>query len=319
MSTKYRFIPFIALLSASLLLVGCDGDPEDDDDIIDLDEIVDFSLDNFTELTTSEDLEGVWVAYGTGTFSRDDGGDAKYGDQAALVYFVVKASGSGYEYANCFDTGTLEGDYDRGGYEPLTVSSNTVIFDSVNDDVDDDDDNIDDKLSDEDDFSNTGTLSGFSEINSTFTFDDGDSREVNTFRMIKVSSTITDLIGVADFYVSDGSGGDDDQLSCLAQWGGSYDTTEGLYQVVKYDASFDDAQTPFTTADYDSDDDDTEKEFSSISYKHGGVSVSGNTESDDEINVFLYPNFLAFASTKNGSTTDYSGTLTVNHADLVGR
>ena len=324
MSTKYRFIPLITLLATSLLLAGCDGDPEDDDDIIDLDDIVDiaeFDIDNYTALTTSTDLAGVWVAAGTGTFARDEGGDAKYGDQVALIYFTVTGSDDDYEYANCFDTGTLEQSYDRGGYEPLTIGTgNTVTFESILDGVDDDDDGNDDKLSEEDDdYKNTGTLTAFNEINSVFTFNDGDSLETNTFKMYKVSDDASAFIGTGVF-TETGELDSNGNLTCFAQWVGSYDTTEGLYQVERFDASFDGSEHPFTTSNYDSDEEDTEKQYSSISY---GSSTSAKAQEDDEgdgisVSYLSFLNMLTF-SFEESSSVDHQGALTVTHTDLINR
>ena len=321
MSKKYRFIPFLALLSASLLLAGCDGDPENDDDIIDLDDIVDieeFDISNYDELTTSTDLKGVWVAAGTGTFSRDEGGDAKYGDQVALIYFVIQGSSSaGYEYANCFDTGILEGGFDRGGYEDLSVDGTSIVFTSLDDDVDDDEDGNDDMLSEDDDYSNEGTLTGFSAISSVFTFDDGDSVETNTFEMIKVSDDISTFIGTTK-YAETNETTVPDELACFAQWVGSYDTTEGLYQVERYDASLNESIYPFTTSNYDSDEEDTEKQYSSISY---GSSTSATAQEDDEgdgINASYFLNSLRF-NFEDSSSVEYAGELEVTHADLIGR
>ncbi len=318
MSKKYRFIPLLALLSTSLLLAGCDGDPENDDDIIDLDDIVDieeFDISNYTKLTTSTDLTGLWVAAGTGTFERDDGGDAKYGDQVALIYFVVKGSDGDYEYANCFDTGTLEQSYNRGGFEPLTIGTgNTVTFDSSREDSDGDEE----LLSNEDDYSTTtGTLTDSNEINSVFTFNDGDSIETNTFKMIKVSELTDFNFGTTKFSKTDSSPSED-QLTCFAQWVGSYDTTEGLYQVERYDASLNVSTTPFTTSNYDSDDEDTEKQFTSISYED----VSARAQEDDDgdgINAHYYDlvsHYLAFNF--ESSSVDYEGNLTITHAALTG-
>lgn len=317
MSKKYRFIPLLALLSASLLLTGCDGDPEDDDDIIDLDDIVDieaFDTSNYTKLTTSTDLTGLWVAAGTGTFARDKGGDAKYGDQVALIYFVVKGSDGNYEYANCFDTGTLEQSYNRGGFEPLTIGTgNTVTFDSARDDDDDDEE----LLSDEDDYPMSGTLTDFNEINSVFTFDDGDSLETNTFKMIKVSELTSTTFGTSLFKNGSTGAKTTDELTCFAQWVGSYDTTEGLYQVERYDASFDELTTPFTTSDYDSDDEDTEKQYSNISYD--GVSVTIQEDDDGDgisAHYFDLSHYLTFYF--ESSSVDYEGNLTITHTALTG-
>ncbi len=319
MSKKYSFIPLIALLSASLLLAGCDGDPENDDDIIDLDDIVDieeFDISNYSELATSANLAGVWVAAGTGTFARDDGGDAKYGDQVALIYFTITGTDGNYEYANCFDTGTLEQEYDRGDYEPLTVGGDTVVFDSSRDNSDGDEE----LLSAEDDYSNTGTLTGFTEINSVFTFNDGDSIEKNTFKMVKVSDTSA-FIGTGVF-TETGELDSNGDLTCFAQWVGSYDTTEGLYQVERFDASFDGSgsEHPFTTSNYDSDEEDTEKQYSSISY---GSSTSATAQEDDEgdgisVSYLSFLNMLTF-SFESSSSVDHQGALTVTHTDLINR
>ncbi len=315
MSKKYRFIPLLALLSASLLLAGCDGDPENDDDIIDLDDIVDieeFDTSNYTKLTTSTDLSGLWVAAGTGTFARDDGGDAKYGDQVALIYFMIKASGDDYEYANCFDTGTLEQSYNRGGYEPLTVGGGTLVFDSNRDGTDGDEE----LLSAEDDYNNTGTLTAFNEINSVFTFNDGDSIETNTFKMIKVSELTSTTFGTSLFENVSTGAKTTDELTCFAQWVGSYDTTEGLYQVERYDASFDNLTTPFTTSDYDSDDEDTEKQYSSISYD----SVSATAQEDDAgdgINAHFFESKNALQFFFESSSIEHEGDLTITHEDLI--
>ena len=318
MSKKYSFIPLIALLSASLLLAGCDGDPENDDDIIDLDDIVDieeFDTSNYTKLTTSTDLTGLWVAAGSGTFARDDGGDAKYGDQVALIYFVVKGSDGDYEYANCFDTGTLEQSYNRGGFEPLTIGTgNTVTFDSSREDSDGDEE----LLSNEDDYPTSGTLTDFNEINSVFTFDDGDSLETNTFKMIKVSELTSTTFGTSLFKNVTTGGETIDELTCFAQWVGSYDTTEGLYQVERYDASFDKLTTPFTTSDYDSDDEDTEKQYSSISYD----SVSATAQEDDEgdgINAHFFESKNALQFFFESSSIEHEGDLTITHEDLIDR
>jgi len=317
MSTKNRFIPLIALLAASMLLAGCDGDPEDDDDIIDLDDIVDieeFDTSNYTKLETSTNLAGLWVAAGKGTFARDKGGDAKYGDQVALIYFVVKGSDNDYEYANCFDTGTLEQSYKRGDFQPLTIGTgNTVTFDSSRKDSDGDDE----LLSNEDDYNRTtGTLTGSNEIDSVFIFDDGDSIETNTFKMIKVSDLTDFSFGTSKFSKT-GSSPSDDKLTCFAQWVGSYDTTEGLYQVERYDASLDESDTPFTTSDYDSDEEDTEKQYSSISYEGASATAQEDDEGDGiSAHYFDLSHYLTFYF--ESSSVDYEGNLTITHTALTG-
>ena len=317
MSTKYRFIPLITLLATSLLLAGCDGDPENDDDIIDLDDIVDieaFDISNYTKLETSTSLAGLWVAAGTGTFARDKGGDAKFGDQVALIYFVVKGEDDAYEYANCFDTGTLEQSYNRGGFEPLTIGTgDTVTFDSSRENSDGDEE----LLSAEDDYPTSGTLTDSNEIDSVFTFNDGDSVETNTFKMIKVSELTDFSFGTTEFSKT-GSSPSNDKLTCFAQWVGSYDTTEGLYQVERYDASMVIAdEHPFSTSDYDSDDEDTEKQYSNISYEDVSVTAQEDDDGDGiSAHFFDLSHYLTFYF--ESSSVDYEGNLTITHTALTG-
>ncbi len=305
MSKKYRFIPFVALLSASLLLVGCDGDPDDDADIED---VMEFDIGDYTEDTSGDDLAGVWVAVGAGTFNRDDSGDVKFGDQSSKIYFVIKGSAGSYKYANCFDTGMLEGGYDRGDYEDLTVSNSSISFDSVIE-ADGEDDEL---LSEEDDYTIAGTVNSNSSISAEFVFDDGDSREVNTFEMIKVNVEDNATIGISTFENSTETL--TPTVSCFAQWSGSYSTSDGFYTVTRYDASFDTATYPLTASEYFSDEDDID-EYSSIVYGTNSSS-SFSTKDDDFIDmVFFLDTFLSQAKS-NGSSIDNLVKIDINHASL---
>ncbi len=162
----------------------------------------------------------------------------------------------------------------------------------------------------------TGTLTGSNEIDSVFIFDDGDSIETNTFKMIKVSDLTDFSFGTTKFSKT-GSSPSDDKLTCFAQWVGSYDTTEGLYQVERYDASLDESDTPFTTSDYDSDEEDTEKQYSSISYEGASATAQEDDEGDGiSAHYFDLSHYLTFYF--ESSSVDYEGNLTITHTALTG-
>jgi len=303
-------LPFVLAIASTLLITGCnDDDPVNDSGIED---VIEFKIADYDKVTSSTDLAGVWVAVGTGTFERDKSGDRKYGEQSAKIYFMITGEEGNYDYANCFDEGRLEeGGFDRGGFDSLTVVGDTIKFDSDLDGVDSDDDGTDDLSSEDDDTSNTGTITDNSEINATFTFDDGDSKEVNTFQMYKVSNDSGTALGTSIFK-EDNEVDAPDTVGCFAQWSGSYSTSDGYYTVERFDASFVVDDDPFTASEYISDAEDI-TEYLSLSYDNN---IDVNTQDSDTVNFFYSVKSLYFGAVSSGSTTDQSGIIDINHNDL---
>jgi len=301
-------LPFVLAVTSALLITGCnDDDPVNDKGIAAVEE---FDIDNYTKVSSSTDLAGLWVAVGTGTFERDKSGDRKYGEQSAKIYFLIQGSAGSYTYANCFDEGYLEGGFNRGGFESLAVTGDTIVFDSdkaVGDDT---------ELSSEDsDTSNTGTVTDNREINSVFTFDDGDSKEVNTFQMYKVSNSDPSLAFGTSIFRTDAKKAEPG-IACFAQWSGSYSTSDGYFTVNSYDASFidGDSSDPFSAADYISDAEDI-TEYSRISHKEG-TAISMNTKNGDDVDLIFYLDTLAFSATADESSDVNGGQILIEHADL---
>jgi len=222
---------------------------------------------------------------------------------------LIQGSAGSYTYANCFDEGYLEGGFNRGGFESLTVTGDTIVFDSdkvVGDDT---------ELSSEDsDTSNTGTVTDDLEINSVFTFDDGDSKEVNTFQMYKVSNDGDTAIGTSIFRTDAKKA--EPGVACFSQWSGSYSTSDGYYTVNSYDASFvnGDSDDPFSAADYISDAEDI-TEYSRISHKEG-TAILLNTKNGDDVDLIFYLDTLAFSATESGSSDVNGGQILIEHANL---
>jgi len=305
-------LPFVLTIASTLLITGCnDDDPVNDKGIED---VIEFDIDDYPNIV-STDLAGVWVAVGTGTFERDKSGDRKYGEQSAKIYFLIKGSAGSYTYANCFDEGYLEGGFNRGGFEPLRVTNGTTIeFDSDKDGIDSDDNGTDDLLSEEDDTTNTGTLTDNSEINATFTFNDGDSKEINNFVMHKVSNDSDTAIGTSIFRTDAKKA--EPGVACFAQWSGSYSTSDGYYTVNSYDASFmdGDSDDPFSAAEIISDAEDI-TEYSNISYKEG-ADILMNTQSGDDVDLIFYLDTLAFSATASSSSDVNGGQILIEHDNL---
>jgi|GEM_PF-7001628 len=300
-------LPFVLAITSALLITGCnDDDPVNDKGIED---VIEFDIDDYTKVSSSTDLAGLWVAVGTGTFERDKSGDRKYGEQSTKIYFLIQGSAGSYTYANCFDEGYLEGGFNRGGFESLTVTGDTIVFDS--DKVVGDDTEL---SSDDSDTSNTGTVTDDLEINSVFTFDDGDSKEVNTFQMYKVSNDGDTAIGTSIFRTDAKKA--EPGVACLAQWSGSYSTSDGYYTVNSYDASFvsGDSDDPFSAADYISDAEDI-TEYSRISHKEG-TAILLNTKNGDDVDLIFYLDTLAFSATASGSSDVNGGQIFIEHANL---
>ena len=299
-----RKLPFIFALFAAFSLSGCnDDDPVNDRGI---DDVTEFDIDDYTKVSSSNDLAGLWVAVGTGTFERDKSGDRKYGEQSAKIYFLIKGSAGSYTYANCFDEGYLKGGFNRGGFESLAVTDDTIVFDSdkvVGDDT---------ELSSEDsETSNTGTVTNNEEINATFTFNDGKSKEVNTFQMYKVSNDGDTAFGTSTFN-EDNESPVTDTVGCFAQWSGSYSTSDGLYTVERFDASFIADNDPFSADETMSDAEDI-TEYSSISYN---TTTSANTKNSDSVNFFYLVNSLNFGVVSSGSSTGKAGIINISHTNL---
>ncbi len=293
-------LPFVLAIASTLLITGCN----DDDPIED---VIEFDIADYDKVSTATGgLAGVWVAVGTGTFERDKSGDRKYGEQSAKIYFMITGEEGNYEYANCFDEGYLEGGFNRGGFENLTVTGDTIVFDSdkvVGDDT---------ELSSEDsDTSNTGTVTDDSEINATFTFNDGDSKEVNSFQMYKVSNDGDTALGTSTFK-EDNEADITDTVGCFAQWSGSYSTSDGYYTVERFDASFVLDNDPFSASEYISDAEDI-TEYSSVSYN---TTTSVNTKNSDSVNFFYLVNSLNFGVVSSGSSTGKAGTINISHTNL---
>ncbi len=298
-------LPFVLAIASTLLITGCnDDDPVNDKGIED---VIEFDIADYDKVSTATGgLAGVWVAVGTGTFERDKSGDRKYGEQSAKIYFMITGEEGNYEYANCFDEGYLEGGFNRGGFENLTVTGDTIVFDSdkvVGDDT---------ELSSEDsDTSNTGTVTDDSEINATFTFNDGDSKEVNSFQMYKVSNDGDTALGTSTFK-EDNEADITDTVGCFAQWSGSYSTSDGYYTVERFDASFVLDNDPFSASEYISDAEDI-TEYSSVSYN---TTTSVNTKNSDSVNFFYLVNSLNFGVVSSGSSTGKAGTINISHTNL---
>ncbi len=298
-------LPFVLAVTSALLITGCnDDDPVNDKGIED---VIEFNIDDYTELDTSTDLAGLWVAVGTGTFSRDDSGDRKYGEQSAKIYFLIRGSTGSYKYANCFDEGYLGEGFDRGGFEDLEVTGDSVVFDSK--------DSNDNLSSDDGDTSNVGTVSDNSEINTVFTFNDGDSLETNTFRMIKVSNDGLTAIGTSKFEES-GEIDVEPAVNCFAQWNGSYSTSDGYYTVNQYDASFETVEDPFTTSEYLSDAEDI-TEYEVLTYGSSSNRTSMNTRNSDFISLYFLMDTLGFGAYNSGSADkQYIGNINISHPNL---
>jgi len=297
-------LPFVLAVTSALLITGCnDDDPVNDKGIED---VIEFKISDYTKVSSSTDLAGLWVAVGTGTFERDKSGDRKYGEQSAKIYFLIQGAAGSYSYANCFDEGYLEGGFNRGGFESLVVTGDTIVFDS---------DKIvgtDTELSSEDsDTSNTGTVTDNLEINATFTFNDGDSKEVNTFQMYKVSNDGGTAFGTSTFNEDDESPVTD-TVGCFSQWSGSYSTSDGYYTVERFDASFIADNDPFSASEYISDAEDI-TEYLSISYN---TTTSANTKNSDSVNFFYLVNSLNFGVVSSGSSTGKAGIINISHTNL---
>ncbi len=319
---RYKLLPFLAIFPA-LMLAGCnDDDPVNHSGIAN---VLQFDIDDHDEVSSSTDLNGVWVAVldsDDSSFARDDAGDVKYGEQSAKIYFVVKGGEENYKYANCFDTGTMDGDYDRGGYDSLTVTGSTVVFDADKANADEDED--DDLLSEEDDYSNGGTLTSFSQMTDVvFTFNDGDTVESNTFQMIKVNPELEDDTGIGAASFEDSTEKKEAIVACFAQWSGSYSSTDGYFTVNRFDASFEDGNTKaFSAAEYFSDDDDF-TEYQTVSYVEadtGAFTITASSKSDDVIDFTfsqLFDSRLTFTVSSDGYNVTDFGQITIDQ-DLVG-
>jgi len=294
-------LPFVLAIASALLITGCnDDDPVNDSGIADVEE---FDIDDFPNIV-STDLAGVWVAVGSGTFNRGDSGDVKFGKQSAKIYFMIKGSAGSYTYANCFDEGYLEGGFDRGGFETLTVTNDTtVVFDSK--------DSSDNESVDDTDTKNTGIITDHSKIESTFTFTGGDSTEINNFVMHKVSNDSDTALGTSTFKETN-QGDVTDTVGCFAQWSGSYSTSDGYYTVARYDASFIDDTDPFSASEYESDAEDI-TEYSSLSYNS---TTSVNTKNSDSVIFYYLVEALNFGVVSSGSSTEKSGRINIDHANL---
>ncbi len=295
----FRKLPLYFTLFCALAITGCnDDDPVNDTGIAD---VIEFNIDDYTEITGSTDLAGVWVAVGTGTFERDDSGDRKYGEQSAKIYFLITGSqAGGYKYANCFDEGSLEEGFAQGDFETLNINGSTIEFDAVNSDGD--------LLSDDDDTNNTGTITDNVEINTVFTFDDGDSKEVNTFQIRKVSNDATTFLGTSNFKETS-KVSIADEVACFAQWSGSYSTSDGYYTVERFYASFDESDYPFSAAEYMSDDEDI-SEYLTLSYN--GDVTPASTKDSDTVNFFYSLYTLYFSSQNSGTSIDKAGTIEID-------
>ncbi len=291
-------LPLYFTLFCALAITGCnDDDPVNDTGIAD---VIEFNIDDYTQVTGSTDLAGVWVAVGTGTFERGTSGDRKYGEQSAKIYFLITGSeAGGYKYANCFDEGSLDEQFAQGDFETLNINGNTIEFDSVNSDGD--------LLSDDDDTNNTGTITDNVEINSVFTFDDGDSKEVNTFQIRKVSNDATTFLGTSNFKETS-KVSTPDKVACFAQWSGSYSTSDGYYTVENFYASFDESDYLFSASEQMSDDEDI-SEYLTLSYNN---EPSANTKDADTVNFFYSLYTLYFSSQSTGSNIDKAGTIEID-------
>ena len=291
-------LPFVLAIASTLLITGCnDDDPVNDSGIED---VIEFKIADYDKVTSSTDLAGVWVAVGTGTFERGTSGDRKYGEQSAKIYFLITGSeAGGYKYANCFDEGSLEEQFAQGDFETLNINGNTIEFDSVNSDGD--------LLSDDDDTNNTGTITDNVEINSVFTFDDGDSKEVNTFQIRKVSNDATTFLGTSNFKETS-KVTTPDKVACFAQWSGSYSTSDGYYTVERFYASFDESDYLFSASEQMSDDEDI-SEYLTLSYNN---EPSANTKDADTVNFFYSLYTLYFSSQSTGSSIDKAGTIEID-------
>lgn len=298
-------LPLFFTLFCTLAITGCnDDDPVNDRGI---DAVIEFDIDDYTQVTSSANLAGVWVAVGTGTFERDKGGDRKYGEQSALIYFVITGSLGSYRYANCFDVGRLEDGFGRGGFDTLIVDGNSIEFDSEN--------SAGDLLSDDDDdgIENIGTITDNAEINTVFTYNVGGSKEVNTFQMRKVSNDDGTIVYLGDSTFKETDEVDkDDQAACFAQWSGSYSTSDGYYTVERFDASFETDVDPFTASEFMSDAEDI-SEYSTLLYdKDNSVS----TKNSDSVNFFYSGRTFHFGIETLDSGIDQSGIINIGHVNL---
>jgi hypothetical protein len=294
-------LPLLFTLFCALAITGCnDDDPVNDTGIAD---VLTFDIDDYTAATNSTNLAGVWVAVGTGTFERGKSGDRKFGEQSAKIYFLITGSAGSYQYGNCFDEGSLEEGFNRGGFDALTVTGNTIVFDS---------DKTDGELSsDDDDTRNTGDVTDNVEINTVFTFDDGNSKEVNTFQIRKVSNDASIYLGTSNFKETD-KGPIPRNVTCFAQWSGSYSTSNGYYTVERFDASFEGSIYPFSASEYYSGDDRI-TEYSTLVYSS---ETSVSTKDSDSVNFFYALKTLYFSSQASGTSIDKAGTIDIDHANL---
>ncbi len=299
-------LPFVLAITSALLITGCnDDDPVNDKGIED---VIEFKIADYDKVPAGDDLTGVWVAVGTGTFERDKSGDRKYGEQSAKIYFVIKGSEGAYKYANCFDEGRLEGGFDRGEYDLIRVVDGITFFDSDDDGTDSDGDGTDDLSSEDDGISNVITVIDNSELSVVFTYNVGGSIEKNTFQMIKVGTGTS--IGSASY--EDANGADPEDVACFAQWSGSYSSSDGYFTVERYDASLNDDSNPFTASQYMSDDEDI-TEYTEISYED---STSLNTKNGGYIDLTFFFDKLAFSLSSDGVTVTNGGTIVISHDNL---
>ena len=293
-------LPLLLAMTVSALLTGCnDDDPVNDKGIA---AVMAFDIDDHPQIV-STDLAGVWVAVGTGSFERDKPGKVKFGKQSAKIYFLIKGSAGSYTYANCFDEGYLEGGFDRGGFETLSVTGSSIVFHSK--------DSAGNESADDADTHNSGTITDHAQINTRFTFTGDDSVETNDFVMHKVSNDAATALGTSIFKETN-QGDISDTLACFAQWSGAYSTSDGLYTVARYDASFIDDSDPFSASEYESAAEDI-SEYSVLSY-NGTPSV--NTQNSDRVIFYYLVETLNFGVVSSGSSVEKSGTINIDHANL---
>jgi hypothetical protein len=286
-------LPLLFTLFCALAITGCnDDDPVNDSGIAD---VLTFDIDDYTAATNSTNLAGVWVAVGTGTFERGKSGDRKFGEQSAKIYFLITGSeAGGYKYANCFDDGSLDGGFARGGFETLNITGSTIEFDAVNDG---------DLLSNNDDTHNTGTITDNVEINTVFTFDDGSSKEVNTFQIRKVNNDAVTYLGTSNFKETNKVAAPN-EVACFAQWSGSYSTSDGYYTVERFDASFKTGGFSFSASEIMSVDDI--REAFTLSYDNV------TPVDTDTVNFFYSLYTLYFSSENADGSIEKSGSIDIN-------